>query len=448
MTRHRPGSPTPPEPDRVGEPALPGRSGCADTSVNGTVANGDATTGNAGRVLAPLRAPLFRWWFLAQVLSASGTATQAVGQSWLIVRLTGSGVDLALLTVAIFGPVLLGAAATGALADRVDRGLLLLVTQTAFVSIGATLAALTITGAVTPWMVYATATATGVVNAFDWPARQVYVIDLVGRDRVASAISLYEVVLNTSRVLGPAIGGLFLLESGVGSCFVFNAVSYTPAVLVLLWHRSRLGRRAVPRPPRQPGDTRAGLRYAWTHPAIRACMIMAAAAGALFNLGVTTPLLAVRVFHLGGGGYGAMTAAFGAGALVGALAAAGGPPVPSGPRIRTLAVLTGLAVLATAAAPDVPTVFTGLAVSGFLSIWFIASANTLAQLSAEPAMRGRVMGAWSMAQPGMNPFTGLAAGAVADAAGARAGFGLGGVGFILTALLTWRALDPSTRPSS
>lgn len=368
-----------------------------------------------------------------------------MGQSWLIVRLTGSGLDLALLTVAVFGPVLVGAAATGALADRVDRRLLLLATQTAFLLIGCLLATLTVADVVRPWMVYATACLTGIVNAFDWPARQIYVIELVGRDRVASAISLYEVVLNTSRVLGPAIGGLLLLKSGVGACFIFNAASYLPAIVVLLTHRSRPGKPTTRAHPRQPGEIRAGLRYAWTQPAIRACMIMAAAAGALFNLGVTTPLLAVRVFHLGGGGYGAMTAAFGAGALIGALVAAGGPTLPSGPRIRLLALLTGVTVLATAAAPDLAAVFTGLALSGFLSIWFIASANTLAQLRAEPGMRGRVMGAWSMAQPGMNPFTGLAAGAVADTAGARAGFGLGGVGFIVTALLTWRALDPPRR---
>jgi MFS family permease len=108
--------------------------------------------------------------------------------------------------------------------------------------------------------------------------------------------------------------------------------------------------------------------------------------------------------------------------------------------VRTLALLTGLVVLATAAAPDLWLVFAGLAVAGFLSIWCIALANTLVQVRADPALRGRVMGVWTMALPGMNPLTGLVAGAVAQTVGPRAGFGLSGAALVTCTLLTWGAL--------
>jgi MFS family permease len=370
--------------------------------------------------------------------------TQAVGQSWLVIKLGGHGVELGLLAAAISAPVLLGGAAGGALVDRVDRRLVLLVTQSAFLAIGGVLAVLTITGTITMWMLYATALAAGIVTTVDAPARQVYVIDLVGRSNLASAIGLYEVVLNAARVLGPAVGGALLATAGVASCFLFNAIAFVPAVIVLVFHRRTPGVAYVR--PAQKVSIRSGIRYSWGHPSIRSCLILAATAGMLFNLGVTAPLLATKVFHLGGGGYGAMNAAFGVGALFGAFAAATGVRTPSGRQVRLLAVLTGAGVLLTAAAPNPVTLFAGLAVAGFLSIWFVAVANTVAQMRSAPEMRGRVMGVWNMALPGMNPLTGLASGSVADAFGARSGFGLSGVVFFCTAAMTWRALAESGTP--
>ncbi len=397
-----------------------------------------------------LRAPAFRWWFLSQVISASGTMMQGVAQSWLVLRLTGSGLDLGLLGSCFMLPVLLGGPWAGALVDRVDRRRLLIATQSLFILCTTLLAVLTWTGAVRVWMLFVIALVTGAVSAPDGAARQVYVLDLVGGRRLGSAISLNEVVLNVSRVLGPALGGLFLATLGIAVCFVANAASYIPPLLVLLVLHRGLARNAssagVARsaPARSvPGQVRAGLGYVWRTPAIRAVVLMAAASGMLFNLGVALPLLATRVFHLGGGGYGLMMAAFGAGGFAGALLAASSRPDPGGHEVRLLAVLTSLAIVATALAPDTPLVFAGLVVTGGLSIWFIARANTLAQLRADPAMRGRVMGIWTMALPGAAPVTSPAIGYTAQVAGARAGFGLAGVALLVTAATGWRALSTS-----
>ena len=392
--------------------------------------------------LGSLRAPSFRWWFLSQVLSASGTMTQGVAQSWLVLRLTGSGLDLGILGSCYMLPVLLGGPWAGALVDRVDRRRLLAVTQVLFILLAGALAVLTFTGAVRVWMLFLLAFVTGAVSAPDGAARQVYVLDLVGGERLASAVSLNEVVINVSRVLGPATGGIFLATLGVPFCFVVNAVSYLPPLAVLLTQRRRAGRGAAPirRAPAGPGAVRAGLRYAWSTPALRYCLLMAAASGMLFNLGVGLPLLATRTFHLGGGGYGLMMATFGVGGVAGALLAASGRGMPSGRSVRLLALLTGISILATAAAPLASMAFAALGITGALSIWFIARANTLAQLRAAPSMRGRVMGIWVMALPGAQPITSPIVGFTAEAAGPRAGFGLAGAALLLAAAAGWRSL--------
>ena len=396
--------------------------------------------------------------------------TQSVGAAWLVLQLTGRGVDLAVLTTASLLPVLLGGAWAGAVVDRVDRRQLLLITQLAFTLFSTALFAITVTGHASFPAILIISAMSGVVSAVDGPGRQVYVLELVGRDRLVSAVSLYEVVLNASRVIGPGLGGALLALSGPAACFLVNAVSFVPPLLVLWWYRpTRLATmtstgqaeaagvaeqtevteqteptdRSVPR-QREPRAVRAGLRYAWSVPEIRACLVLAAASGILFNPGVLFPLLASRAFGLSGGGYGGLVAAFGLGALPGALLAARSHGEPSGRLVVRLAIATAAAMALTAAAPDLFVGLVGMTLSGLASIWFIASANTLVQLRAAPTMRGRVMGAWTMALPGMNPITAVLAGLLADWAGIRIAYATAG-GFILLAALSGRhALHDAT----
>jgi MFS family permease len=398
-----------------------------------------------------LESPEFRPWFFAQVFSASGTMTQGVAMSWLVLRLTGNGVDLGLMTACTFLPLLVFGPYAGTLVDRFDRRRLLIVTQTLLLLLAALAATLIATGLVKLWMLFVIAALTGCVSAPDGTARQVYVIDLVGTGRLASAVSLYEVVLNISRVVGPAVGGVLLATVGVGACCALNAASYLQPLFVLLRHRPH---HAAPGPAAPgarkapPGQLRAGLRYAWRNRPIRVCLFLAAASGLLFNLSVQLPLLATRVFHLGGGGYGLMMAVFGIGALPGALLASTGSGRPTGRSVGVLALATAAVVFGTAAAPALWLVMTGLAATGCLSIWFIAQANTLVQLAADPSMRGRVMGLWTMALPGTEPATSPFAGYISQTFGARDGFSLSGVALLLTAAIGWRALTDRPRQAA
>ena len=160
--------------------------------------------------------------------------TQGVAQAWLVLKLTGSGLDLGLLGACYMLPVLAGGPWAGVLVDRFDRRRLLIATQSLFIVAAAVMVALTWTGAVRVWMLFVVAFVTGAVSAPDGAARQVYVLDLVGGSRLAGAISLNEVVLNVSRVVGPAVGGVFLATLGIPVCYLANGISYIPPLLVLL----------------------------------------------------------------------------------------------------------------------------------------------------------------------------------------------------------------------
>ena len=382
----------------------------------------------------------FRWWFASQVLSASGLMTQSVASAWLVLDLTGSGVDLALLSVFTTIPVLLGSASAGALIDRVDLRKLLICTQTLFIGLSTILFVLTVSGRVTFPAILAISALTGMVTAADSPARQIYVQELVGRDRLVSAVSLYEVMLNASRVIGPGLGGALLVVDGPAACFLVNALSFMPPLAVLVVHRPYRAAPAADVALARRGGAMAGLRYAWSVPEIRACLVLAACTGPLFNPAVIFPLLARHVFHLNGGGYGGLVAAFGLGAVPGAILAARTHGASNGPTVARLAVLTAVVTALVGLSFDLIAGLIAIALLGFTSIWFIASANTLVQLRARPDMRGRVMGAWTMASPGMGPFTAILVGSVADWAGVRVAIAVVAALFLTAAVTGWSAL--------
>ena len=396
------------------------------------------------RSFQSLESPAYRAWFFSQVFSASGTMTQSVAMSWFLLRLTGNSVDLGLMATFTFLPVMLLSPHAGALVDRVDRRKLLIVTQAALGVLAAALAVIIASGMARAWMLFLIAALGGTVFAPDSTARQVYVVDLVGADRLASAVGLYEVILNVSRVVGPALGGTLLATVGVAACCAVNAASYGVPLFVLLRYRPAgavaAARPAADREGQSSAALRDGIRYAWRHGPVRVCIGLAAASALLFGMGVSLPAFATRTFHLGGGGYGVMMLAFGVGALPGALLAASASGSPSGRRVGFLALATATAIGGTALAPVAWLAIAGLAVVGCLSIWFIAAANTLVQIATEPGMRGRVMGLWTTALPGSQVASGPLAGWVTQDVGPRVGFGLSGMALAAIAVTGWPVL--------
>jgi MFS family permease len=212
------------------------------------------------RTFRALRLYNYRLFFISQVISMSGTWMQSVAQSWLVLQITGSSVDLGITVGLQFGPVLVLGAWAGALADRVDKRRLLMATQSAAALFALVLAVLTFTDVVTVWMIWVLAGLTGTAVALDMPSRQSFVYEMVGPDDLANAVGLNAVIINSSRILGPAIGGLLIAAFGVAPCFLFNAVSFVAVIVALAVMRTAELRPSKP-VRRRPGQVREGLRH-------------------------------------------------------------------------------------------------------------------------------------------------------------------------------------------
>jgi len=379
-----------------------------------------------GRVFAALAVPNFRLYFAGQAVSLVGTWMQVVAQSWLVLQLTGSGTLLGLVAAAQFSPVLLLGAYGGLIADRVDKRRLLLATQSALGLLALLLGMLTVTHVVRLWMVFVVAVALGTVNAVDQPARQTFVPEMVGRERVQNAVSLNSVLTNASRAVGPAVAGVLIATTGVGVCFLANAASFA-AVLVALARIRPGALHPAPAVGREAGQLRQGLRYVRSTPGLLVPLVMMALVGTLaYEFQVALPLLARVSLHGGAGTYGFLTAAMGAGAVAGGLVVAGLARTGLLP-FTVAAAGFGAAILTAALVPSLPGELAALAVVGFFSTAFMATGNTTLQLTADPQFRGRVMALWSVTFTGSTPIGGPVVGVVADDLGPRYGLGLGAV---------------------
>src|SRR3954451_3615190 len=266
-------------------------------------------TAALGRSFDSLSVPNYRRYFTGQVVSLAGNWMQTVAEVWLILRLTGSGTMVGLAAALQFLPVLVAGAWGGLLADRIPKRRLLTITQALMAIPALALWGLTATGVVVPWMVLGLIFARGCVNAFDNPARQSFVVEMVGADRVVNAVSLNSVLVHTARIVGPATAGAVIAVLGVAPCFLFNALTFV-AMLVALRRMDPDELAPAPVATRERGQLRSALRYVRDTPALRIPLAMMAVVGTLsFNFQVILPLLAKFTWHGTAAAYAALTAA-------------------------------------------------------------------------------------------------------------------------------------------
>jgi MFS family permease len=385
-----------------------------------------------GRTFASLSIPNYRRYFGGQVISITGNWMQMVAEMWLVVELTGSGVSVGLTAALQFLPILLFGAWGGLLADRVNKRRLMMVTQSLMILPALTLWALTVNGDVQLWMVYALVLVRGSINAVDNPARQSFVFEMVGGDRVVNAVALNSVIVHTARILGPAGAGIVIALLGVGTCFLVNTLSFV-AMLAALRAMDPAALHAPPASERGPGQLRSALRHVAATPALWIPLAMMTLVGTLtFNFQVLFPLLASFTWHGTASTYAALTAAMGVGSVAGALAAGARGRV--GPRLLVAASAAfGAVMLLVAAAPTVELQLLALVPLGAVSITFAAGVNSAMQLAVDPAMRGRVMALYSMVFLGSTPIGAPLVGWVAEVADPRAGLVLGGAAALVAA---------------
>jgi len=385
-----------------------------------------------------LHNPNYRLYFIGQTVSVSGTWMQQLAQVWLILQLTDkNGTAVGLVTAFQFLPMLLFGSWGGVLADRFDKRKLLFGTQIAAGILALALGIIVSAGAAAVWNVYLMSVLLGFVNVIDNPARQTFVLEMVGREDLPNAVSLNSVVMNSSRIVGPAIGATLIGLFGLAPCFYINAASYVAVIVALSMMDTSLLHR-LPTVERAKGQIREGLRYAWSERMVRTPLLMMAVIGTLaFNFQVVIPLIATKTFATGIGGTGALLSTMGAGAVLGGLSVASRRGV-SYRRLITLSMLMGVAILAAAAAPTLATEFVAIFAMGATTFAFIATANTTIQLTAAPEMRGRVMALYAIAFLGSTPIGGPIVGWVSQQFGPRAGFALGGIAAIVaTAAAGW-----------
>jgi MFS family permease len=408
------------------------------------------------RLLAALRHRNFRIYWLGQSVSLVGTWIQNVALAWLVLELTSSAFLLGLVSAAQFAPILLFSLLGGVIADRVARRRLIIATQTCLMLVAFALGFLTFTGLVQYWHVLSLAFLVGTANAIDIPARQSFLIDLVGRKDLMNAIALHSSVFNAARFVGPAVGGLLIAGFNLPVCFFINGASFMAmlAGLCVL----RVGDRASDGRDMKKvwSEIGEGLGYIRTTPAVLYPIILMAVLSLFaFNFNVLVPVYARDVLHQDAGGFGFLTGAHGLGALLGAFYLA--YISHRGPQVRVLiagALGLCLAQLALVSVHLYWLAWPLLLVSGLAMMVFAGLVNTTVQLAVPDHLRGRVMSVYSLVFLGMMPFGNLLAGAMAWFWGAPEAFALGSVlGLTSLALLARRlrsdvtTCDEGQRPS-
>jgi MFS family permease len=388
----------------------------------------------AQRTFFSLRVRNYRLYFAGQAISMCGTWMQTVGQAWLVLRITGSGTDLGLVVALQFLPVLFLGPFGGVLVDRLQKRQVLFITQFASGVPALVLAVLVTTGSVRLWHIYVLAACLGLVATVDNPIRQTFVLEMVGPENLSNAVTLNSVMLNGARIIGPAIAGLLIATVGLAACFYINAASYL-AVLVALAMMNASELLIVPATVRAKGQLREGFRYVWSTPVLRDSLVMMAIVGTLsYEFQVLLPLVAKYTFHGSAATYSALTAAMGAGAVVGGLLTASRRH--SGPMALVKATLAlGAVILVAAAAPTLTLEMAALVAVGAASITFLSLGTTVLQLEAAPEMRGRVMGLWAVAFIGSTPVGGPIIGFIGQHAGPRIGLVVGGSGAVFAGTL-------------
>ena len=377
----------------------------------------------------------FQLFFSGQMISLIGTWMQQVAQGWLVYRLRGSSFLLGLVGLAGQIPVFLLAIWGGMVADRHNRHRVVILTQTASMLLAFVLSALTLARVITIPQIFVLAALLGVVNAFDIPGRQAFIVEMVGREDLMNAIALNSSMFNGARIIGPAVAGILIAKIGEGWCFFANGVSYIAVIAGLLLMR-------VPPRPRPPqGSPIAhiieGFRWVRSTTPIRALLLLLGLVSLVaMPYTVLMPVFAVRILHGGARGYGILMGATGIGALLGALTLAAKTGIRGLSRWVAFSC-AGFAVSLMAFALSRNFLLSTLLLVpvGFSMMLQMSSSNTLIQAMVPDHLRGRVMAVYSMMFMGMAPFGAFFGGAVADRFGAPLAVIMGSVACLAGAVV-------------
>ena len=387
----------------------------------------------------------YRLFFAGQVVSLSGTWMQNIAMYWYVLTLTNDPISVGILSVCRFGPFTLFGLLSGVIADRFDNRRTVIVTQAVQMALSAGLAVLALTGHASEWHVYAIAAGIGTALVLDAPARQSLTFQMVGRDELPNAVALNSTLFNVARIAGPAIAGVTIAAVGVSWCFVANAFSFLAVLASLLAMRERelfpLARRGRPTLVR---GTREGLGYVRrSRPVLVMIGMMVVFASICFNFNILLPILAKQTLDAGPQTFGIISSAFGAGALVGALATAA---IARASWRTMLFGATGFALCELALAPvnSVAVASMVLFVCGIFFTAYTSNSNARIQLESPDHLRGRVLSLYYYAWNGLAPVGGVIVGWLCATGGTDLAFAVAGVSGLAMAGLGAAALRTPT----
>lgn len=384
----------------------------------------------------------YRLFFGGQSISLIGTWMTRIATSWLVYRLTNSALLLGIVGFAGQIPSFLLAPFAGVLVDRWNRHRLLVITQVLALVQSLAMAILALTGLIKIWHVIALSIFQGIINAFDMPARQAFVVEMVEkREDLPNAIALNSSMVNTARLVGPSLGGVIIAVVGEGWCFLIDAVSYI-AVIGSLFAMRITPRITMPiKEARVLQQLREGWEYAYRFAPIRKILLLLALVSLVgMPYTVLMPVFANEILHGGPNTLGMLMAASGVGALIGAVFLASRTSVLGlGKYIPLTAGAFGAGLIAFSFSRVIWVSLLLMIVTGLGFMVQMAASNTLLQTIVEEDKRGRVMSFYTMAFMGMAPFGSLLAGTIAERIGAPRTLMLGGIGCVLGAI--WFALS-------
>jgi MFS family permease len=399
-----------------------------------------ATPSRWATALRALRHRNFQLFFGGQLISLIGTWMQTVAQAWLVYRLTNSALLLGSVGFASQFPVFLVAPLGGITADRINRQRLVIATQTASMILAGVLAALTLTHRVQVWHIFLLAGLLGVVNAFDIPGRQSFLVDMVGKEDLMNAIALNSSMFNGARVIGPAVAGILVAKIGEGWCFAANSLSYIAVIVGLMLMHVHSPARVSKHSPIE--DIIEGFRWVNQTKIIRALLLLI---GLVSLVGmpytVLMPIFADKILHGGARGLGILMGATGVGALFGALTLAAKTGVKGLGRWVTYSCAgLGVSLFCFSYSTSLWLSVALLLPAGYSMMLQMACSNTLIQTMVPDQLRGRVMSVYSMMFMGMAPFGAFFGGALAHRFGAPVTVASGGIACVLGAIWFARAL--------
>jgi MFS family permease len=393
-----------------------------------------------------LRHRNFRLFFSGQFVSLIGTWMQNVGQAWLVLELTHSSFKLGLVSALQFLPMLFLSFVTGPFIDYFPKRKIIIMTQMVLMLLALVLSLLVWTGVVQYWHILILATLLGIVNTIDMPARQAFIIEMVGKEDLMNAIAMNSSIFNAARAVGPAIAGLLIGAAGTAVCFLVNGLSYLAVLWGLLIMKFTEPGPGEPRSYHVMSDIREAIGYIKNTPAVMIVILLVSVVSIFgTNFSVLVPVFSRQELHRDAAAYGFLMSSFGGGALIGAFSLA----VLSKHGPKSILLLGGgmalslfLMLIGLQKSFGVTAVL--LALSGWAMVTFFGMANTTVQLNTEDRLRGRVMSVYTLAFGGLTPFGSLFAGTVANLIKAPLTFALGGLicgAMFLSVIMKWKKIE-------